>query len=1108
MIIKRKKTLAAALCFVLLFMISAPEAWVTAESVPVQNTVVPEETAAAASPPPVASLSDVPENEPTPAPDRPSVMPDDWPAVPLPPGASLETALPLREDITIQGGITADFPVQYYLITLSQSGSYTFASGGSLPVKASLLDDGKKTLAIMTPDREDAGGTDSRHFTQTVSLKKGTDYLLAVQSAKSGKTGLFTLYFTREDTPVPSSVPDMTPLPDPEAEQTQENTPTPEPVTEISQESIPSTPVPDDAAEQTQANMPAPEPAAEMPQDDIASPPVPAETAEQTQQNTPTPITQEPATEQIQEETPAPPLPKPTDTAQPSPFPVSSAAVGTPFAAPDSGTKPPPVSVLPGSADLPVPAGILLSPGTAGWIILPVSKGINPYPESAHPYSNYLTKDCPYEEPDAIGYAITFHSDTYLQTGKDFLYLLDKEHHLLSFTDAKNTVWQRLTGNQADNVTLIINSPVFYTRLTTNGSITGYGFRYKTIIPIYPSSADTCVIYTCEQSSPSTVRIVWNEVSGAAGYTLYRSTGGTFTALKSVSSTSTVNLNLTPGQTYTYKVKPYTLNGQARVYGTYSNEISVRLLATPQFVKAIAIDMSTAYLDWADIEYADGYDIYRSTNPSGTYTCIKTVTGSFALDDTLAAGVTYYYKVTPWRMYSTKVLGTQSTASIGIFYHSPVLTMVRQSSQSTAIIEWTSQAGASGYSLYRSTTAAGVFKCMKSVQGTTTYNYNLLPGQAYYYKVRAYTDVNGSRWYGSYTGSLGVRILAAPVITSASIVGTTASIKWNAVAGAVGYILYRSESISGPFQYIKSTTGLSVSNYSLMPGKTYYYTVSGYRMYGTYKIRGAQSAPAEITPVSGTTYRALVIGQSDYLDLAPLHGAADSANVSSMLSHLSMGGKAYQTKLKTNLTAGQILSSIPSAFAGADNNDVSLFFYSGHGNNSTGPLAGSLYGIDSGTVTPIQLKNALDAVPGNVIVLIDSCGSGTYIYDGSLAKTAGAPATKANAYAFTSAVITAFSGSALKSGELLTSKYKVLTASEYGEYSYETALGGIFTNALCKAGGWDPISHVRIGLLGDTNSDSIVTLQEGYTYIYGNTDLGYQVVQVYPGSSNYPLFRR
>ena len=115
---------------------------------------------------------------------------------------------------------------------------------------------------------------------------------------------------------------------------------------------------------------------------------------------------------------------------------------------------------------------------------------------------------------------------------------------------------------------------------------------------------------------------------------------------------------------------------------------------------------------------------------------------------------------------------------------------------------------------------------------------------------------------------------------------------------------------------------------------------------------------------------------------------------------------------------------------------------------------------------------------------------------------------KATPSAFTNAIISAFSGSMARTGELLTSKYVVLTASEYGEVSWETSEGGVFTNAMCKAGGWNPVSHAVLGLLGDSNSDSIVTLQEGYTYILNNTDPDDQVVQIYPYGSVFPLFAR
>jgi len=228
-----------------------------------------------------------------------------------------------------------------------------------------------------------------------------------------------------------------------------------------------------------------------------------------------------------------------------------------------------------------------------------------------------------------------------------------------------------------------------------------------------------------------------------------------------------------------------------------------------------------------------------------------------------------------------------------------------------------------------------------------------------------------------------------------------------------------------------------------------------------------------------------------------------------LLGSLNFDGQTYHTVRKTNQTASEILSAIPTTFAGAKEGDVSLFYFSGHGVADTSNYSGSLCGVNADItmndiVAPSQLRDALNSVAGTVIVLLDSCGSGGYIY--SKGTVPEEPTTREDALAFGRSVINAFRGVTAKTGELLTSKYCVLTSCYYNTLSY--GFSGVFTNALCTAGGWDSVTHSIVSLFGDSNADKKVTLQEAYVYIRDHTNLETQVVQVYPGNSNFLLFVR
>ena len=217
-----------------------------------------------------------------------------------------------------------------------------------------------------------------------------------------------------------------------------------------------------------------------------------------------------------------------------------------------------------------------------------------------------------------------------------------------------------------------------------------------------------------------------------------------------------------------------------------------------------------------------------------------------------------------------------------------------------------------------------------------------------------------------------------------------------------------------------------------------------------------------------TTCRALLIGQSEYPDPNGLTGP--EKDLPKMTAALS--GR-FEVTVRRNLTAAQILSEIPSVFSGAKEEDISLFYYSGHGLWSSDPAEnGSLMGIDfDAYVTAARLRSALDSIPGRKIVIIDACYSGGLIGRGVRnGKKAGAAETgvqEAPAVSF----MAAFTAPRLRGRSLAAQPYFVLVSSTGSEKSWESSDGGIFTGAFTES-----------RTMGDANADGVVTLLESYSY--------------------------
>lgn len=175
-------------------------------------------------------------------------------------------------------------------------------------------------------------------------------------------------------------------------------------------------------------------------------------------------------------------------------------------------------------------------------------------------------------------------------------------------------------------------------------------------------------------------------------------------------------------------------------------------------IKATSNSYNSIKLTWnKTVNGANGYAVYRSTSKDGKYTLRKTITSKNTIEFTdtgLDTNTTYYYKVRPYRMISDKKeYGSYSE----IVCAKPVLsktTITVSSTSKKATIKWNKVLGASGYKVYSATSSDGTYSLKKTITSINTLSYtntNLVSGKTYYYKVRAYRNVNGNVVYGPYS---------------------------------------------------------------------------------------------------------------------------------------------------------------------------------------------------------------------------------------------------------------------------------------------------------------------------------------------------------------------
>jgi len=280
--------------------------------------------------------------------------------------------------------------------------------------------------------------------------------------------------------------------------------------------------------------------------------------------------------------------------------------------------------------------------------------------------------------------------------------------------------------------------------------------------------------------------------------------------------------------------------------------------------------------------------------------------------------------------------------------------------------------------------------------------------------------------------------------------------------------------------------------------------------------------------VNETVYRALCIGVGDYIYFPDSYGNIDLPGppydvnrICYILSKCRFG--TLNTEFSEiwyntdwSATKSNILQGIANVFSEVDYNDVSYFYFSGHGirvNNISYlcPTEVNYFLPMTAYISVDELENALSTIPGTKVVFIDTCHSGGFIGKG----VEGIQISKEELESFNNEVINVFSQAEYK-GLLTTNQYIVLTSCHSSQECMELSPVtpgdfdpfGVFTMALCAGCGYYG------SYPADTNLDTAVSLQEAYLYVKSYVaELDAQLpainitqdVQVYPNNSSFAI---
>ena len=658
------------------------------------------------------------------------------------------------------------------------------------------------------------------------------------------------------------------------------------------------------------------------------------------------------------------------------------------------------------------------------------------------------------------------------------------------------------------------------------------------------------------------ITLKWTAVEGANAYAIYYKPawGSEYSLLGQSSGTTYSTTTPRMGTVYYYRIQAlYVVGGQQVSQGAQSMSFPYIALGDVVIADPRGKDTSTIRLNWTPVAGATHYDVAMSLHDADDYKIVRTdLTGSLCDIRDISFNETYDFLVIPKRKLNSGDVITglpSSNRMVGSPMETPSFTGYEWT-ETGLKLTWDAIPGAMGYVIYRrGFHETGYHKLMVSEDTATTYiDTTMKPGEVYYYFVYSFRLAQPQGWRCfSLKGDIGMGVWLPKTtgLTAVSAQENSVRISWAATEGANKYDVYISTTPGGTPKANGRVSNAYGYHNSAVLGRTYYYRVRPVRIFSNGDVSvGEWSDELAYTHQEAVgTYRALLIGNTYTGESNELPGCENDVDgMRTMLGRMT--ATPYSVTVKKNIRAEEILSSISSTFGNASYNDVSLFYYSGHGANSVGadgnPTSyhAALVGTFQTYVSIARLKTELDKIPGKKVIIIDACHSGQFIArDGAVTQVSSSAFNSQVVNLFANddqlsgdvnrtAVVLAADGSELLSEEapafidragetnFAKSGYYVITACRSEEKSVSTGYDsngdgkidryfGLFTYGLCYGNGWNLARNSAISSLNaDLNKDSKVTLYEAYVYakVMAQSHNPNQTAQIWPENSAFVLW--
>lgn len=267
----------------------------------------------------------------------------------------------------------------------------------------------------------------------------------------------------------------------------------------------------------------------------------------------------------------------------------------------------------------------------------------------------------------------------------------------------------------------------------------------------------------------------WKEVAGADGYLLYKSkdNGLSYMPIKEVKAGKALiytDKDVALNEMYIYYVRAYENTENGIVFGNPSDSIKIYTpLDNPVITNVKNAAYNTLQVEWAIVNGAVGYQVYRSDKQDGEYTLLAEIADGMAMsytDATCECGKMYYYYIKACQKTDTETLYGEASAVVS-GKTTPEKVNLRGTTadkETKVTLTWKKVNGAQGYEVYKDNNLVAKLENPDMLTWSET---GLSKDVEVKYKVRAYCIYNNQVVYGNYSSNFVKKVI---VVTNYSAI--------------------------------------------------------------------------------------------------------------------------------------------------------------------------------------------------------------------------------------------------------------------------------------------------------------------------------------------------